>query len=167
MSSISMMDTPVNRPDGLRKNTIEVVIAQVSGEIAESVAPTTALLDGTARQRRDLRILARRLNGIAAKYGVTLEEAISQADQADRPVVVVLSLDDVVVPVAADTTPAPITQDEALAADPAIRIANTADVQAATATRTVAAPSGLVPARRISRKARRAAARLANLVRVA
>jgi hypothetical protein len=70
------------------------------------VAPTAALWDGTARQRRDLRILARRLNGVVAKYGVTLEEAIKQSKGAARPMVVALDVADSVIESVAVETPA-------------------------------------------------------------
>jgi hypothetical protein len=88
-----------------RLSQAQVTIAhQVSSEIAATVAPTAALLDGTARQRRDLRILARRLNGVATKYGITLEEAIKQSKRAVRPMVVTLDVaDSVIEPVAVET----------------------------------------------------------------
>ncbi|MEO6090650.1 MAG: hypothetical protein ABIQ18_46865 [Umezawaea sp.] len=89
---------------------------QVSAEIASTATPTTSLLDGSARQRRDLRILARRLNGITAKYGVTLEEAIQQAQATARPVLVTLKVAESVIEPVAVQTPAPIAPAESVPA---------------------------------------------------
>ena len=91
----------ISYPDRITRPVLAGIERSVSAEIAASVV-TTALLDGTARQRRDLRILARRLNGITAVHGVTLEQAIAHAKQDDRPVVVALDIADVIVPVAVD-----------------------------------------------------------------
>jgi hypothetical protein len=82
----------VDPSDGLSTAAVTSIERQVSVEIAADAGPTAALLDGSARQRRDLRILARRLNGITAKYGVTLEEAIKQSQDTARPMVVTLEL---------------------------------------------------------------------------
>jgi hypothetical protein len=160
------MTSTNSHPDGITSQVLPVIERQVSAEIAATAAPTTALLDGTARQRRDLRILARRLNGIAAKYGVTLEEAISKANQASRPVAVTLHLDDVIVSVAVETT------DEATATTeqdtvPAVVPAATAD-PVAVATAAPAPAPAFGETTRTGRKAHRIAAHAAaNLGQVA
>lgn len=102
------MNTTTNFPDGLDRLVLSAVGQQVSAEIAATIT-TTAFLDGTARQRRDLRILARRLNGIAATYGVTLEEAIKRSQDTDRPMVVTLNVvESVIEPVAVETSAAAV-----------------------------------------------------------
>lgn len=65
-------------PDGLDHLALSAIERQVSEEIGSRFAPTTALLDGSARERRNRRVLARALAGVTAKYGVSLVEAARQ-----------------------------------------------------------------------------------------
>lgn len=154
------MTSTNSHPDGLTTQVLRVIERQVSAEIAAAAAPTSALLDGTARQRRDLRILARRLNGIAAKYGVTLEEAISKANETARPVVVTLDVQEAIVPVPVGTTEEPLlTTDQGAVAADSLAVADSMT------TSTTVPVFGAT--QRPGRKARRAAARRANLSRVA
>lgn len=98
------MTSTTDYPDHLDTRVLTGIEGQVSAEIA-STAVTAAYLDGTARQRRDLRILARRLNGITAKYGVTLEEAIKRSQDTAPPMVVTLELaESAIEPVTVETT---------------------------------------------------------------
>ena len=119
-------------PDHIAPHVLASIERQVSVEIAATAGPTAAYLDGSARQRRDLRILARRLNGITTKYGVTLEEAIQQTQGTARPVVVTLEVvESVVEPVAVDTSaaapesaPAPVVEPTAaVMSSPVVRTA--------------------------------------------
>ncbi|WP_199440756.1 hypothetical protein [Umezawaea beigongshangensis] len=73
-------------PDGLTRRLLESLQGHVSQEIAASAAPTSALLDGTARQRRDRRILARALKGVVSQYGVTLAQTKQEAEEMTHPV---------------------------------------------------------------------------------
>ncbi|MFD1147648.1 hypothetical protein, partial [Saccharothrix hoggarensis] len=62
------MKATKNYPDGLTPAALALLDEQVSVEIA-SAAPTSALLDGSARERRNRRIAARALRGITPRYG--------------------------------------------------------------------------------------------------
>ncbi|MBB5958425.1 hypothetical protein FHS29_005033 [Saccharothrix tamanrassetensis] len=81
-------------PDGVALQAVESLLAQVSTEIGISSGPTSALLDGSALERRNRRILNRVLAGVTVRYGVTLAQA--EAESA-RPV-----------PVTVTTIPAPV-----------------------------------------------------------
>jgi hypothetical protein len=97
------MTSTTDYPDHLAPLVLVGIEGQVSAEIAFTEV-TAGYLDGTARQRRDLRILARRLNGITARFGVTLEEAIKQSQGTARPMVVKLTVvESAFEPVAVDT----------------------------------------------------------------
>lgn len=50
-------------PDGLTEAAITALIAEVDEELAELPPATSALLDGTARKRRDRRVVERVLGG--------------------------------------------------------------------------------------------------------
>ncbi|MFD7658721.1 hypothetical protein ACFV4N_32505 [Actinosynnema sp. NPDC059797] len=82
-------------PDGLTPAALRLLDAQVSVEIALG-EPTSGLLDGSARERRNRRILARALAGITPKYGsVSVEQAAAELEDAERsvrPAPVVLAL---------------------------------------------------------------------------
>ncbi|MGM1059636.1 hypothetical protein [Saccharothrix sp. Mg75] len=82
------MDTTRNYPDGLTPAALRLLDQQVSVEIAVAAGPSSALLDGSARERRNRRILARALAGITPKYGVTLDQAVAELAEPVRPVVV-------------------------------------------------------------------------------
>ncbi|GGP35959.1 hypothetical protein [Saccharothrix coeruleofusca] len=70
-------------PDGLTSAVLEVLGQQVSQELADLSAPTSALLDGSALERRNRRIAARALAGVTARYGVTLAQTVAESG---RPV---------------------------------------------------------------------------------
>ncbi|WP_199441710.1 hypothetical protein [Umezawaea beigongshangensis] len=74
------MDATSYSPDGLTSTILRLLDAQVSVEIAQSAAPTSALLDGTALERRNRRIAGRALAGITARYGVSLVQAQREAE---------------------------------------------------------------------------------------
>lgn len=80
------MNTTRTYPDGLSPAALALLEAQVSVEIAASAGPSSALVDGSARERRNRRILARALAGITPKYGVTLAQAVAELEQPVRPV---------------------------------------------------------------------------------
>jgi hypothetical protein len=72
--------------DHLDPRTLATIERQVSDEIAQAAEPTSALLDGTALERRNRRIAARALAGITAQYGVTLVQAVRESECPARPV---------------------------------------------------------------------------------
>lgn len=83
------MDITNYYPDGLTTAAVELLLdAQVSVEIAPSAEPSSGLLDGSARERRNRRILARALKGVTPRYGVTLDRAVAELKEPARPVVV-------------------------------------------------------------------------------
>ncbi|WP_199439306.1 hypothetical protein [Umezawaea beigongshangensis] len=83
------MDTTSYYPDGLTSAAVERLLdVQVSVEIAAAAKPSSALLDGSARERRNRRIVERALKGITPKYGVTVEQAAAELEELARPVVV-------------------------------------------------------------------------------
>lgn len=53
-----------NFPDGLDENAIDRLIAEVSRDVSGAVEPTSALLDGSAAERRRRRIERRALTGV-------------------------------------------------------------------------------------------------------
>lgn len=55
-------------PDGLNKEAIERLIAEVAGEVTEADPPTSALIDGGAAERRRRRIERRALTGIVRSF---------------------------------------------------------------------------------------------------
>ena len=75
-----------NYPDGLTSGVLRLLDQQVSVEIAASAEPSSALLDGSARARRNRRVLNRALAGITPKYGVTVAQAVAESE-VPRPVV--------------------------------------------------------------------------------
>lgn len=78
------MSTKDNYPDGLTSAALALLDAQVSVEIALG-EPTSGLLDGSARERRNRRILARALAGITPKYGsVSVDQAAAELEDAER-----------------------------------------------------------------------------------
>lgn len=78
------MNTTSNYPDGLTLAALALLDAQVSVEIALG-EPTSGLLDGSARERRNRRILARALAGITPKYGsVSVDQAAAELADAQR-----------------------------------------------------------------------------------
>ncbi|WP_158853167.1 hypothetical protein [Saccharothrix deserti] len=82
------MSSTGNYPDGLTTQVLRLLDQQVSVEIAASAEPSSALLDGSARERRNRRILARALKGITPEYGVTVAQAAAELEEPARPVVV-------------------------------------------------------------------------------
>lgn len=82
------MDTKGHYPDSLTPAALALLDRQVSVEIAAAAEPSSALLDGSARERRNRRILARALRGITPEYGVTLDQAVAELAEPVRPVVV-------------------------------------------------------------------------------
>lgn len=60
MKSTRMPDTEYF-PDGLDENAIEHLIAEMATEVAGATEPTSALLDGSAAERRRRRIERRAL----------------------------------------------------------------------------------------------------------
>lgn len=72
------MNSTKTYSDGLDHVALSAIEQQVAEEIGSKFEPTSALLDGTARERRNRRILARALRGVTAKYGVSLIEAAQQ-----------------------------------------------------------------------------------------
>jgi hypothetical protein len=72
-------------PDGITPSVLARIEAQVSVEIAAD-QPTSALLDGSALERRNRRIAARAMAGITAQYGVTLAQAVRESEGTPRPV---------------------------------------------------------------------------------
>lgn len=89
------MSSKDNYPDGLTPAVLALLDAQVSVEIALG-EPTSGLLDGSARERRNRRVLARALAGITPKYGsVSVGQAAAEledAEQSARPVVIAAAL---------------------------------------------------------------------------
>lgn len=89
------MSTTESYPDGWTPAALRLLDQQVSVEIALG-EPTSGLLDGSARERRNRRILARALAGITPKYGsVSVEQAAAELEDAERsvrPVPVALAL---------------------------------------------------------------------------
>jgi hypothetical protein len=85
------MDMTSTYPDGLTPAALALLDAQVSVEIALG-EPTSGLLDGSARERRNRRILARALKGITPEYGsVSVDQAAAELADAEllpRPVAV-------------------------------------------------------------------------------
>lgn len=73
------MDSMRTYPDGLDQVAVSAIERQVSEEIGSRFAPTSALLDGSAVERRNARMLARAKAGIVPKYGVTLAQAVQEA----------------------------------------------------------------------------------------
>lgn len=68
-----MRDTDADQgfsPDGLTESDIDALIAQVDAELAEMPAPTSALLDGTARTRWSRRKVEHRLDGMVRRLGM-------------------------------------------------------------------------------------------------
>jgi hypothetical protein len=51
-------------PDGLDDERIEALISEVAGVVAEAPAPTSALIDGSAAERRRRRIERRALSTV-------------------------------------------------------------------------------------------------------
>ncbi|MFI9008849.1 hypothetical protein ACIGNX_16645 [Actinosynnema sp. NPDC053489] len=82
------MSTTRNYPDGLTRAALALLDQQVSVEIAAAAGPSSALVDGSARERRNRRILARALKGITPEYGVTLDQAVAELAAPVRPVTV-------------------------------------------------------------------------------
>lgn len=72
------MNSTNTYPDGLDRTALSAIERQVSEELRSKFAPTSALLDGSARERRNRRVLARALRGVTTKYGVSLVEAARQ-----------------------------------------------------------------------------------------
>ncbi|WP_033439380.1 hypothetical protein [Saccharothrix sp. NRRL B-16314] len=89
------MNDQINYPDGLTAEALQLLDAQVSVEIAVA-EPTSGLLDGSARERRNRRILARALAGITPRYGsVSVDQAAAEledAKQSARPVAIATAL---------------------------------------------------------------------------
>ncbi|MBP2340272.1 hypothetical protein JOF41_006450 [Saccharothrix coeruleofusca] len=80
------MTTTKHYPDSLTPAALALLDAQVSVEIALG-EPTSGLLDGSARERRNRRILARALAGITPKYGsVSVAQAAAELEDAERMV---------------------------------------------------------------------------------
>jgi hypothetical protein len=78
------MNDQINYPDGLTAEALQLLDAQVSVEIAVA-EPTSGLLDGSARERRNRRILARALAGITPKYGsVSVGQAAAEVEDAEQ-----------------------------------------------------------------------------------
>ncbi|WP_158842639.1 hypothetical protein [Saccharothrix deserti] len=86
------MSTTKHYPDSLTPTALALLDAQVSVEIAASAEPTSGLLDGSARERRNRRILARALKGITPEYGVTVAQAVAELEEEPLPVVVATAL---------------------------------------------------------------------------
>ncbi|GAB2999786.1 hypothetical protein [Saccharothrix stipae] len=109
-------------PDGLTAGVLRLLDQQVSVEIAASAEPSSALLDGSARERRNRRILARALAGVVPRFGVSVAQAVAESEVRPRPMVTV-------------TVPAPVV--DALSVD-VLEVSesggvDTADVVAVTA----------------------------------
>jgi hypothetical protein len=51
-------------PDGLDESAIDALIAEVAAHIAEAPTPTSALIDGSAAERRRWRIQRRALTAV-------------------------------------------------------------------------------------------------------
>lgn len=73
------MNNTVHAPDGITSNAVTRLLSKLSKEIASPHAPTSALLDGSAVEGRNARMLARAKAGIVPKYGVTLAPAEQEA----------------------------------------------------------------------------------------
>lgn len=90
-----MRSTDTHYPDSLTPAALELLDQQVSVEIALG-EPTSALLDGSARERRNRRVLARALAGITPKYGsVGVDQAAAEledAEQSGQPVAIATAL---------------------------------------------------------------------------
>jgi hypothetical protein len=74
-------------PDGLDNAAIAAIERTLSDEIARH-QPTSALLDGTALERRNRRMAARAAKGIVTTFGVTLAQAVRES-RHDRPLAVI------------------------------------------------------------------------------
>ncbi|PRY36281.1 hypothetical protein [Umezawaea tangerina] len=72
-------------PDGITPSVLGRIQALISVEIA-SPAPTSALLDGSALERRNRRIAARALAGVTARFGVTLAQVVRESEATPQPV---------------------------------------------------------------------------------
>ncbi len=57
-------------PDGLNEEAINELIAEVASEVAEVAPPTSALIDGSAAERRRRRIERRALTGVVRSLPV-------------------------------------------------------------------------------------------------
>ena len=73
-------------PDGVTPAVLDRLEARISIEIAVA-APTSALLDGSALERRNRRIAARAQAGIVAQYGVTQAQALRESEGTPLPVI--------------------------------------------------------------------------------
>ncbi|MFD9734315.1 hypothetical protein [Umezawaea sp. NPDC059074] len=80
------MSSTNNYPDGLTQAALARISVEVSAEI-EVAAPTPALLDGSALERRNRRIAARAQAGIVAQYGVTQAQALRESEGTPLPVI--------------------------------------------------------------------------------
>lgn len=59
------IDEPAgSSPDRLSEAAIDALIAEVADELADVPTATSALLDGSAREQRDRRVVQRRLGGM-------------------------------------------------------------------------------------------------------
>lgn len=85
------MNSTKTYPDGLTPAALRLLDQQVSVEIALG-EPTSGLLDGSARERRNRRILARALKGIRPEYGVGVAQAVAELEEPAGPVAVATAL---------------------------------------------------------------------------
>ncbi|MCR3746653.1 hypothetical protein [Lentzea californiensis] len=82
------MNAPTYAPDGITSDAVTRLLSKLSKEIASPHAPTSALLDGSAVERRNARMLARAAAGVVPKYGVTLAQAEQEATAPVRKALV-------------------------------------------------------------------------------
>ena len=71
MNSNTSSARPVNHfPDGLDEMAIDALIAEVAREVAQAPAPTSALMDGSAAERRRRRIERRAISAVVRSLPV-------------------------------------------------------------------------------------------------
>jgi hypothetical protein len=65
------MSGPCNYPDGLSERALDALIAEVDAVLAASPVPTSALLDGTAAERRRRRMSRRAVASVVRALPVS------------------------------------------------------------------------------------------------
>ncbi|MBP2321489.1 hypothetical protein JOF56_001874 [Kibdelosporangium banguiense] len=73
---------PGHYPDGLDEKTINVLLAEVQAELRTAARPTSALLDGSAAERRRRRIENRAMSAVVRTLPVRRPAASSDGQEA-------------------------------------------------------------------------------------
>ncbi|ONI90636.1 hypothetical protein ALI144C_02910 [Actinosynnema sp. ALI-1.44] len=69
-------------PDGLTAADVDVMLAEVADVLAEMPSATSALVDGSAREQRDRRVVQRRLSGVVRTLRVQDVVAVPTGTEA-------------------------------------------------------------------------------------